>query len=318
MKKFVFNREELRFDESRVSILKALGAVVSYLAKGVAVAFVMYLLFSLIFSNEKERRLIAENEYLAGEYRSMEEKADLVDDVVKGLEIRDRDIYFGLFNTEPVQLDQPADSSDSPDVIYSTSEPQLIRGTAADIESAEYRAAIVERELKVITDRLANLENDPRTIPSIIPLAQFRITQTGASAGQKINPFYKTLKQHTGIDLIAPVGTDVLASASGKVISVEKRAKGLGNCITIDHGDGIHTVYGHLSEVFVREGGMVEQGESIASVGNSGTTFAAALHYEVLRGGRAVDPINYFFSDISPEVYREMAVISKSTGQSMD
>ena len=318
MKKFVFNREELRFDESRVSILKALGGVVSYLAKGVAVAFVMYLLFSLIFSNEKERRLIAENEYLAGEYRSMEEKADLVDDVVKGLEIRDRDIYFGLFNTEPVQLDQPADSSDSPDVIYSTSEPQLIRGTAADIESAEYRAAIVERELKVITDRLANLENDPRTIPSIIPLAQFRITQTGASAGQKINPFYKTLKQHTGIDLIAPVGTDVLASASGKVISVEKRAKGLGNCITIDHGDGIHTVYGHLSEVFVREGGTVEQGESIASVGNSGTTFAAALHYEVLRGGRAVDPINYFFSDISPEVYREMAVISKSTGQSMD
>ena len=124
--------------------------------------------------------------------------------------------------------------------------------------------------------------------------------------------------QHSGIDLIAPIGTEVLATADGIVTGIERQNKGYGHTVTIDHGNGLKTFYAHLGDIYVRNNQRVKQGTTIARVGNSGTIFAAALHYEVIRGDRNMDPINYFFADISPVIYQEMMMIAANTGQSME
>ena len=117
---------------------------------------------------------------------------------------------------------------------------------------------------------------------------------------------------------MAPYGTDVTATAGGVVVEVLKQNKGLGNMVIIDHGDGFQTTYAHLSDIYVAINQKVKRGKVIGRVGNSGTSFSTSLHYEVRKSGRAVDPVNYFFANLSPSAYSDMLLLANTTGQSLD
>ena len=142
--------------------------------------------------------------------------------------------------------------------------------------------------------------------------------QTGASVGLKHNPLYKVDIQHGGIDLIAPQGSVVRASADGVVRSVTRSNKGLGNIVEIDHKNGYTTRYALLGDISVPQGRSVKRGQKIGTVGISSTTFAPHLHYEVLRGGKVLDPVNFLFASVDPDEYAKMLYMSVSTRQSMD
>ena len=197
--------------------------------------------------------------------------------------------------------------------------------TEAELSSSAHKtclelldaAAQINREIKVINDKFASSDFDVEKFPSSLPLKNFTLTQTGAGTGPKLNPFYKTVRTHTGIDLMAPFGSDVVATANGTVVEVVRSGKGLGNCVVLDH-NGIQTVYAHLNEVEVRYGERVRRGEVIGTVGNSGTTFASALHYEVRVMGRGMNPVDYFFAELSPYTFNEMSVRALTGGQSLD
>jgi len=134
-----------------------------------------------------------------------------------------------------------------------------------------------------------------------------------------LNPFFKSIREHTGIDLVSPAGTEVICAADGQVVKIEKTGKGFGNRVTVSHGDRYQTTYSHLADnIIVRNGQVVKQGTIIGRVGSSGTTFAPCLHYEVIKDGEYQDPVNYFFADLNPNDYREMMIISMTTGQSID
>ena len=110
----------------------------------------------------------------------------------------------------------------------------------------------------------------------------------------------------------------VVAPADGKVVDVLRQSKGLGNLVVIDHGDGLRTVYAHLSDIYVAINQKVSRGKVIGKVGSSGASFTASLHYEVRKEGRAMDPVNYFFASLSPSAYGEMLLVANTTGQSLD
>jgi murein DD-endopeptidase MepM/ murein hydrolase activator NlpD len=154
--------------------------------------------------------------------------------------------------------------------------------------------------------------------PMTNPLEDFSFAQTGASVGEKINPFYKVPIMHNGLDMIAPSGAPVYASADGVVRNVIRSRKGLGNVVEIDHGNGYVTRYAHLADVEVRKGRELKKGARIGYVGVSGNSFAPHLHYEVLRDTLVMDPVNHLFASVSPDDYMNMLIMAVSTGQSLD
>ena len=320
MKKYRFNKESRSFDEVTPSAGRIILTILKFCLYGILAAVVMYLLFALLFSTEREKKLSLENEYLEEEYGKMTSQVELLDDVIRNLELRDKEIFNDIFGMDPPSVEAffSTDSVAGEDFMASLTDGELAEYTSGETDRLDERVSNVNRQLKAIFQALEDEDFKPTSLPSILPVENYKLAQTGASVGMKINPFYKTLRRHGGFDIIAAVGTQVMSTADGVVVKIDKASKGMGNSVTIDHRNGIQTTYGHLSEVYVHQGQNLHQGDVIARVGTSGMTFSGGLHYEVVRQGRSVDPVNYFFADLSPAVYRDMVVISSYTGQSID
>ena len=136
--------------------------------------------------------------------------------------------------------------------------------------------------------------------------------------GEKVNPFYKVPIEHNGLDIIAVQGEPVFASASGYVSDVIESRKGQGNVVEITHPGGYVTRYAHLSDIQVRKGVRIRKGACVGYVGISGNSFAPHLHYEVIKDGEYLDPVNFLFASVTPDEYLNMMYLSVNTGQSMD
>ncbi len=320
MVKFVYNKDELRFDAQKFSVKRVLGIVLKYLVISALLAVAYYVIFALFFSTDKEKRLEAENKYLMEQSSEMADKVNRLDNVVQNLQIRDQEIYEDVFHSNPPNYFLLIEDTNRVDLktIYSSDEEDLVWDAHVQGERVDNIVTHVDGRILNINKILDDPTFNPEVIPSIIPIRNFSVAQTGASVGQKINPFYKTVRFHSGMDLLAPIGTEIIAAASGKVTSVTRSSKGMGNRVEITHENGLVTTYSHLSDILVSNGQIVKQGNVIGRVGSSGTAFAPHLHYEVIRNGNPEDPINYFFADVSPLLYQEMMVIALNTGQSMD
>jgi hypothetical protein len=319
MAKFFYNKKELRFDKKKFSIWRALLVVGKYVFFSLLVAVIYYAIFSIFFSTDREKQLIAERDYMEREYVRMKEQIEIVESVIEGLEARDRQIYNDIFHSAPPTYMTGRDTGRLDlGTIYEEDENDLIWNVNIRGSRLESISGRINNSIEIINHRLSTEDLDWKTIPSIIPVRDFSIARTGASVGNKFSPFYKTLREHTGFDILSPVGTEVLAAASGTVTLVSRQTTAWGRRIEITHSGGIVTTYSHLQEIMVKKGQKVQQSEVIGRVGNSGTSFALHLHYEVIVNDNYVDPINYFFADITPSAYQEMMMIALSTGQSMD
>jgi murein DD-endopeptidase MepM/ murein hydrolase activator NlpD len=160
-------------------------------------------------------------------------------------------------------------------------------------------------------------QDEIKFIPAIVPIKKLHINAIGASVGDKINPIHKSLHVHKGIDFAAPVGSEVIATASGTVKDIISRKFSTGTEIIIDHGNDYETRYLYLNEALVKKGAAVNRGDVIGKVGNIGVT-VPHLHYEVRVGGKIADPLNYFFIELSPKEAILFAKTSLSKGQSLD
>jgi len=120
------------------------------------------------------------------------------------------------------------------------------------------------------------------------------------------------------MDFTATVGTDIYATGDGIVKSADRAKGGYGNCIVINHGFGYETLYAHMSKMDVRRGDKVKRGQVIGHVGNTGKSTSPHLHYEVHKGGKPIDPVNFFFNDITPEEYEMMIEMSQRPSQTLD
>lgn len=316
----VFNRKPSRYDESVVTVGTFLLKVLKCLGISLLSFWVLYFVFSLFFDTDRERALSEENKAMEQEYARLKESMELVSNVIDNLEARDRTIYNDVFNTDPPKFSlADLDTTQlSLTELYDMPEEDLIWDTYALVHRLEVDAYQVNNRVRSISEHFSGEGVNPVEIPSIIPIENFSVLQTGASLGQKFNPFYKTIREHTGIDLMAPVGTEVRCSANGIVESVEKSARGFGNRIKIRHTGNIITTYAHLSVILVKPGQPVKRGTMIGRVGSSGNTFAPCLHYEIIRNGEYQNPVNYFYGELNPDKYREMMMIAQTTGQSMD
>ena len=163
-----------------------------------------------------------------------------------------------------------------------------------------------------------NSEEMVASIPAIMPISNKDLRRTASGWGWRIHPIYKIRKFHYGMDFTAPTGTEIYATGDGVVTVVENSMRGYGKRIVIDHGFGYKSLYAHLNAFNVKKGQKVKRGEVIGFVGTTGTSTAPHLHYEVFKNNQKVNPVHYYFNDLTPEEFDKMIFISSNSGQSFD
>lgn len=305
-------------DFNLLKVTRSLSGILWTCAKWViataSLAAFYYLIFSLVINTDEEKRLKQENRLYEKLYPEMEQKEKLISDVVKDLQARDNAIYKQIFKSQAPSVDPQnsalfffaTDSTEDKDIVEDAERRSL---ALLDMTSG------IDSNFKAVFSDAASSRALP---PMLVPVPDLKFAQVGASVGKKMDPFYKVLTMHTGIDLIAGQGTPVIATADGVVLDVKRSGKGPGNVVEIGHDGGYRTLYAHLQDIVVRKGERVKAGRKIANVGMSGNSFAPHLHYEVHRDSLVLDPVNFFFASFSPEDYMKAAYMAATTGQSLD
>lgn len=273
-----------------------------------------YLIFSLVVNTDEEKRLKRENRLYEKLYPEMEQKEKLISDVVKDLQARDNAIYKQIFKSQAPSVD-PQNSALFFFATDSTADKDIVEYTERRSLALLDMTSRIDSNFKEVFSDAASSRTLP---PMLVPVPDLKFAQVGASVGKKMDPFYKVLTMHNGIDLIAGQGTPVIATADGVVLEVKRSGKGPGNIVEIGHDGGYRTLYAHLQDIVVRKGERVKAGRKIANVGMSGNSFAPHLHYEVHKDSLVLDPVNFFFASFSPEDYMKAAYMAATTGQSLD
>ena len=312
---YIFDKDDIKFRKKRTSVWAVVRRILVFFVATASMAVLYYLVFALFFSTEQQQRLRDENRMYEREYPELQRKEQLISDVIEGLRLKDDRIYEEIFSMSAPDLD-PLSSVDFLKGMDSIPDTDIVIYAERKLDKAVAAADAVEanfiRIMQVVAD--SGFVMPPMTNP----LENFSFAQTGASVGEKINPFYKVPIMHNGLDMIAPSGAPVYAAADGVVRNVIRSRKGLGNVVEIDHGNGYVTRYAHLADVEVRKGRELKKGSRIGYVGVSGNSFAPHLHYEVMRDTLVMDPVNHLFASVTPDDYMNMLIMAASTGQSLD
>ena len=312
---YIYEKDKATFRRVKNSVWKWTRRGIVFIVATMSMTVLYYAVFALLFSTDTEKRLKLENEIYEREMPELERREKLLADVVDGLKVRDNRIYEDIFHMAAPDMD-PMSSVDFLAGLDSVQNENIVRHAEEKLVRLSETAGRVENNFRIIMERMQS--SDFVMPPMTNPLKDFTFAQTGASVGEKINPFYKVKMQHNGLDMLAHSGDPVYASADGVVADVIHSKKGLGNVVVIEHGGGYVTKYAHLADIEVRKGRKVKRGTRIGYVGVSGNSFAPHLHYEVHRDTLVLDPVNHFFASVTPQEYMNMMVMSLSTGQSMD
>lgn len=317
MKKLKYDNEKLDYVEEKHSVWYFLRRGVVFLTVSFLIAYPLYMLFSMIVPSKEERIMSARTRVIRREYEELSKKVELLESVMEDLEVKDERIYREIFNSGFPQFTLGTDTASYAyrDTSFGAS---LVEHTAQRLDYMNKIFSTTERMLSDIYDSVREREGSLSSIPFILPVKECRAENIGASVGWKMHPFYKKLVYHDGMDILSPVGTDVIATADGVVVEIERNKKQSGTRIQIEHGDGYRTVYAHLSDVLVRKGEEVKAGEVIARVGNTGMSFAPHLHYEITKDGEPLDPITFLGGSLSPSDYAGVLFVALNTGQSLD
>jgi murein DD-endopeptidase MepM/ murein hydrolase activator NlpD len=242
--------------------------------------------------------------------------------IVEGVETRDDNIYRVVLGAEPIDKSIRNAGVGGSDRYADIRDKKLANGDLV-IELAE-KVDLLKRKLYIETksqdevSRLAdNKEKLYAAIPAIQPISNKQLMALASGFGMRTHPIYKVKKMHSGIDFAAAIGTPIYATADGKVMSVDVRFSGYGKMVEIDHGFGYRTRYAHMHEFAVRAGQNVKRGDLIGYVGNTGLSTAPHLHYEVMINGTHVDPVHYFYNDLSPEEYEKVLELASIENQSL-
>ena len=319
--KYKFNPESLSFVKQRSTKRKRFWVFFKYLLFSVVISIAYYVVFSSFFDTPAERGLRRENEKLTEKFEEFSSKFDQITLVLEDIQQRDANIYRTIFETEPLPAtirQAGAGGVDRYAYLDDLSSADIVKATAKQIDNLSRQVYIQSKSFDEILE-LAKKKNEVADkLPSIQPIANRDLHRIASPFGVRMHPFYKVLKMHTGIDFVAPTGTPVIATGSGVVTDVIHSSRGYGNTIIIDHDFGYQTLYAHLDKILVRRGQKISRGEVIGQVGNTGMSVAPHLHYEVRKDYEPINPINFFFNELTPAQYAKIIELAAQSGQSLD
>lgn len=320
-KKYIFNPQTLEYEEYRTSGKKKFWSVMLYLLSTSVSAFIIVILIQNFFGSPTERMQSREIEYLKLQYDIMSDKIDDLDILLSELEDRDDNIYRLIFEAEPIPSSVRKagyGGSNRYMALDGYVNSDMVIDAAKRIDVLSSQLYVQSKSFDEIYEMAKNKSEMLACIPAIMPVKGTDIYRISSHYGHRTDPFYKVTKFHGGIDFSGPIGLGIYATGDGVVSRVEKNKNGYGNNIVIDHGYGYKTRYAHLDSFKVKKGDKVKRGQEIGSMGNTGKSTAPHLHYEVIKNNKTVNPINFFYNDLTPEEYDKILELSQRPSQTMD
>lgn len=320
-KRYIFNQLTQNFEVLETSKWRSVmrGFLIFFGILGAASLFAL-LLFTF-FKSPNEMMQARELEFMKLQYEILNDRLDNMEVLLSDMEQRDNNLYRVMFEADPVpgrtRRSGFSDPSRYDNLLgYVNSNQVTNAARKLDVIASQlYHQSVSYDELFELarnkTDMLAH-------IPAILPLKVTDLKYVSSNFGNRPDPIYKVTRFHHGMDFSAPMGTEVYATGDGVVTDVERSVWGYGNMVTIDHDYGYVTRYAHLKAMTVRRGQKVKRGQLIGFVGNSGKTTGVHLHYEVVKNKVPVNPINFFYNDLTPDEYEQILRQSELPIQTMD
>jgi len=319
--RYQFNTKSLSYERVKLTIKEKTVRFLSFAGTGIVFAALGVLFAYNTFDSPREKALEREVDQIRLEYDLLNQRLSDMYLVLGDLQDRDDNIYRVVFEAEPIPNEvrkagfggvnryEKYKSLENSDLVVETMQKVDILSKQLVVQSKSY-----DEIFTMIKSKTAMLS----AIPAIQPVNNKDLKRMASGFGYRTDPIYKTTKFHAGMDFASPIGTEIYSTGDGIVIRADADASGYGNHVRINHGFGYMTLYGHMSRINVRPGQRVKRGDIIGFVGNTGKSVGPHLHYEVHKDGQAVNPVNFYYNDLSAEDYARMIELSGTENQAFD
>lgn len=319
--KYFYNTHTLRYEKLETPLRVRLLRIFGFIAAALVTSFVILLIGQKYFPSANERQLQSENANLRYSYKLLDAEVDELNERLTGLEKRDNSVYRSIFESDPIPDSARAKSVEhivELKKVSDMSEDYLVTNITSSLQNLFNRANFQQKSFDDIEKLIDRKEDLLAAIPAIQPVSNKDLERIASGFGYRIDPIYKIPKMHAGLDFTAPTGTPIYATADGTVSLAEFGSTGYGNHVVVNHGFGYETLYGHMVRIKAKRGQKVKRGDIIGWVGSTGKSTGPHCHYEVHKNGTHVDPIYYFYNDLTPEQYDRLLKLAATRNQSFD
>ena len=319
--KYYYDTKTLSYKPIESTGIDKFKKFIVYLTSSAILAFFTLLIFFQYFDSPKEKRLKGEINHLLSQYEIIKNDLEKIELVLDDIQKRDDNIYRTIFEADPIPTSirkQGFGGVNRYKKLSGYSNSDLIINTSKKIDQLTKQLYLQSKSFDEIIELAKNKSKMLASIPAIQPVANKDLKRMTSGYGYRIHPIYKTRKMHYGMDYSAKVGTEIYATGDGVVSKVKRSKRGYGNYVKINHGYGYETLYAHMSKYIVKKGQKVKRGEVIGYVGNTGISTAPHLHYEVRKDNKKINPVNFYFNDLTPDEYEKMLELASQPNQSFD
>jgi len=319
--KYYYDTKTLSYKPIESSRVDKFKNFIVYFTSSAILAFFILLIFFQYFDSPKEKRLKGEINHLLSQYEIINSDLKKIEIVLDDIQTRDDNIYRTIFEADPIPTSirkQGFGGVNRYKKLSGFSNSDLIINTTKKVDQLTKQLYLQSKSFDEIIELAKNKSKMLASIPAIQPVANKDLKRMTSGYGYRIHPIYKTRKMHYGMDYSAKVGTEIYATGDGVISKVKRSKRGYGNYVKINHGFGYETLYAHMSRYIVKKGQKVKRGEVIGYVGNSGISTAPHLHYEVRKDNKKINPVNFYFNDLTPEEYEKMLELASQPNQSFD
>ncbi len=319
--KYFFNTHTLRFEKIEVPLRVRLLQLFGYIAASIVTGIIIVILIFQYIDSPKEKLLRQQNDSYRESYSVLQDRVNQLELQMTELENRDNEVYRSIFEADPIPDSarlKEMEAKKEVRLIQKLSNTELIKNMTGQLNNLSLRMAYQGKSFVEITNMVKNKEQLLRAIPAIQPVSNKNLNRIGGSFGYRIDPVYKNLRFHQGLDFTAPAGTPIYATADGVVQIAGFNTDGYGNKVVINHGYGYQTLYGHMLKIKATQGQTVKRGEVIGYIGSTGKSTGPHCHYEVIKRGTKVDPVYYFYNDLTPAEFDRLLKAAASNKQSLD
>lgn len=317
--KYHFDLHSLSIQKVTVTIKERLFKVIWILSSGMVFSVIVIIFAYNFLDSPKERKLQREIEQYKLQYAIMNKRIDRLAVVIKDMADRDDNIYRAMFETDPIPSSVRKAAFGGADLyegLNGYTNSAIIKETARKLDDISRQAYVQSKSFDDLFKMVKSKEQMMNCIPAIQPVSKTR-SLVVSGFGYRIHPIYKTLRMHTGIDFSAKRGTPIYATGDGVVVAPHYSKSGYGNVCMIHHGFGYETLYAHMSRIVVRVGQKVKRGQLIGYVGSTGLSVSPHCHYEVIKDRKKINPINFFYNDLTPDEYEKVIELASRVSQSL-
>ncbi|MHC1708324.1 MAG: M23 family metallopeptidase [Bacteroidales bacterium] len=317
--KYHFNSKSLTFEKVTLKWKDRIIKLLSFLATVTVFSAVVILIAYNFFDSPKEKAQQREIDQYKLQYKILNDRLDKITAVLGELQDKDDNIYRVIFEAEPIPSSVRKAAHGGANKyakLEGIKNTELIVETSKKLDHVSRQMYIQSKSFDEVFMMARNKEKMIASLPAIVPV-RGGTARIVSGYGYRIHPIYKTMRMHWGIDFTAPKGTPIFATADGVVVSPGSGTSGYGIVVVINHGFGYQTLYSHMSRAAVKPGTKVTRGQIIGYVGSTGLAVAPHLHYEVIKNGKKINPVNFFFNDLTPEEYKKVLEIASRVTQSL-